>query len=291
MASELGFEACGFAKVEPVAINAQEQYATWIKQGKHSTMQYMEKYSDVRANPALLLENASSIIAVALNYYPQQFQPKEAPQFAYYAYGLDYHEVIRAKLQQMAAKLEELYGATSRACVDTAPLRERYWAQRSGIGFVGRNNQLIIPGKGSYFFLGFLITTLEIEPDQPCTLTCGNCRRCVACCPTKALNDEGAVDARRCISCLSIEYRGELPDDVDFGNRIYGCDTCQKSCPHNRNTVPTSDEAFAPSTEFLNLNRTSIASMSDDDFRRIFRHSAVRRLKLPQLLRNLKHCK
>lgn len=291
-ALDADFEVCGFATVHEINDEAKARYSDWIDKGKSESMPYMEKYADVRNNPALLLEGAKTIIAVALNYYPSTFQDREVPQFAYYAYGKDYHDVVRNRLRPVAQFLADNYNATSRICVDTAPLRERYWAQQAGIGFVGINNQLILPDKGSYFFLGFLITTIEIEPDEPCTLSCMNCRRCIAYCPTKAISDNGAVDARKCLSCLTIEYRGEeLPEGLYMGNRVYGCDTCQKCCPHNRNAQPTKIEEFMPSPEFLALDYDAIDNMTIEQYREIFRGSAVKRVKLPQLKRNLHYLK
>lgn len=288
-ALSLGFESCGFTQAREIPDSVAAEYASWIEQRKNGALAYMEKYIDVRNDPRLLLDGAKSIIALALNYYPSQFQAKHLPQFAYYAYGKDYHDVVKNKLFQLSAYINEKYGASSRACVDTAPLRERYWAQQAGIGFIGRNNQLILPGKGSYFFLGFLISSLDITPDEPCLLTCGNCRRCVAYCPSKALSDEGALDARKCLSACTIEFRGDFDPDLKLGNHIYGCDICQKACFHNRNAMPSAEPLFQPSPEFLNLSKEDISQMTDLQFRSIFRNSAVRRIKLDMLKRNLAH--
>ena len=289
-ALELGFSACGFARIGVVSSTSKSFYDAWIENGKHGDLKYMERYRDIRENPALLFETANSIISLALNYYPQKFQPKDAPQFAYYAYGDDYHDVVRFKLLLLSEFIEKEYGFKSRVCVDTAPIRERYWAQQSGIGFVGLNNQLIIPGKGSYFFLGELLTELDLEPDQPCGKTCGACRRCVDSCPAKALSGIDAIDAGKCISALTIEYRGEnLPGtlDGDIGNRIYGCDVCQQVCPHNSYAEATEIEEFIPAPEFLHLNADTIDNMSEGDFKRLFNKSAVKRIKLSMLKRNL----
>lgn len=286
-ASELGFSACAIVDVATVDHASELQYDKWIADGKHHSMLYLDKYHDIRRNPALLLEGAKSIICVALNYYPGKFQNQDAPQFAYYAYGEDYHEVMRAKLIQLGEHIEKIAGGSWRACVDTAPIRERYWAQQSGLGFLGRNNQLIIPNKGSYFFLGELISTIEIESDQPLNMDCGNCGACISCCPAGALDEAGALDARKCISCLTIEHKGDFPQGTLLGTHIYGCDECQKCCPHNSNAASTSIKEFNPSDEFLNLDEEKIANMNQQDFSRIFRHSAVKRTKLSGLLRNL----
>ena len=287
-AIELGFDACGFAVAEPIDDNARKHYLDWLADGRNGCMSWAERYCDVRDNPQLLLDGARTVIMLAMNYYPQVKQPAGAPQFAYYAYGRDYHDVMRERLQRLALYIHTATGATSRCCVDTAPLRERYWAQRAGIGFLGMNNQLILPGKGSYFFLGAVVTTLELHADQPCLLSCGKCRACIECCPGKALGNNG-LDARRCLSCLTIEQRGPLPQWVTqvIGNRVYGCDTCQQCCPHNINAAPTQISDFTPSEEFLSLTAAQIHTMTNADFKRIFGKSAVRRTRLEGLQRNV----
>ena len=249
MAQELGFDACGIARVDRIDDEAASRYEQWIDSGKNGCMQWAASNNEVRENPELLLEGARSVIVVALNYYPQAFQPADAPQFAYYAYGRDYHEIIKERLWKMAKRIEDETGCLSRACVDSAPLRERYWAQRAGIGFIGRNNCLILPGKGSYFFLGEILTTAQLPPDEPCSLTCGDCGKCLEACPTGALVGDGAADASRCLSCLLIEnHDEELPEWVTdaVGDRIVGCDECQRCCPHNAHAQATTIEDFTP---------------------------------------------
>lgn len=288
-ALQLGFTACGFARAEPVGREAQERYDNWISSGHNDCMDYTERYREVRNDPRLLLEGAKTVICVAMNYYPRVKQDPEAPQFAYYAYGSDYHDVVKRQLFALAAFIKQLTGAESRACVDTAPIREKYWAQQAGIGFVGRNNLLIIPNKGSYFFLGELVTTLDVTPDPPCTLDCGNCRLCEKLCPGGALSDGRALDASRCLSCQLIERRGDLPDWVSerIGNHIYGCDECQKCCPHNRFATATDIADFDIREPIRHITPDRISQMSDEEFRAIFRGSAVKRIKLPTLKRNL----
>ena len=288
-ALSIGFDACGFACAEPVEQWAVEQYDRWIAAGHNDCMEYAARYRDVRNDPRLLLDGATTIISVAMNYLPPVRQQAGSPQFALYAYGRDYHEVLKEQLFRLAAYIERETGCKSRSCVDTAPIRERYWARRAGLGFIGRNNMLIIPGRGSFFFLGELVTTLELEPDEPCSLSCAGCGRCAVACPGGALHDDGsAADARRCLSCQLIERRGELPGWVArvVGNRVYGCDTCQLVCPHNAVAVPSQMPDFAPSPEFLSLTCRDIAEMSPSRFRHIFSHSAVRRTRLDGLHRN-----
>ena len=270
-ALSIGFDACGFACAEPVEQWAVEQYDRWIAAGHNDCMEYAARYRDVRNAPRLLLDGAKTIICVAANYLPAKRQPANAPQFALYAYGRDYHEVLKERLLLLASFIAEATGCQSRPCVDTAP-----------------NNALILPGRGSFFFLGELVTTLEVEPDEPCSLTCGDCHRCEAACPGGALHDGVALDARQCLSCQLIERRGDLPQWVAaaVGNRVYGCDTCQLVCPHNRNAMPATIPDFAPSEEFLSLTHEDIACMPPAKFRHLFAHSAVRRTKLEGLHRN-----
>lgn len=287
-ALESGFGTCGFARAERVSDDAIAQYENWLADGKNDCMEYAEKYAEVRNDPRELLPGAKTVICVALNYYPATRQAGDTPQFALYSYGNDYHDVVRDRLKLLARYIEENWHAQSRICVDTAPIREKYWARQAGIGMIGRNNLLIIPGKGSFFFLGELVTTLELPPDAPCTLTCGDCRECEKACPGGALHDGKAVDARRCLSCQLIEHRGDLPQWVNekMGNRLYGCDECQLCCPHNRNATPTDIPEFAPNQRQLSLSSDDISAMTDDQFREIFRKSAVKRAKLAGLQRN-----
>ena len=290
-ARELGFSAVGFARVEDVDAEAAENYSKWISEHRHGDMAYLERYSDIRSNPALLLEGASTVIVAAMNYFPSKRQRLDVPQFAFYAYGRDYHEVVRERLQKLGEFVKENFGGATRACVDTAPIRERYWAVRAGVGFIGKNSQLIIPNRGSFFFIGELLTTVGFEPDEPCSASCGDCTACIKACPGHAICSGKRIDARRCLSYLTIEHRGELPDDIDLGDHVYGCDECQLVCPHNLNAEPTDIAEFEPSEKFLALDREAILAMTPTEFSDIFRHSAVRRAKLEGLLRNASHIK
>ena len=212
-ALSLGFDACGFAAATPVDEEAVARYDRWIELGHNGCMAWAAGHRDLRRDPSMLLEGAQTVISLALNYYPARFQPSEAMRVAYYAYGRDYHEVLREKLTELAHFIEEITHCTTRPCVDSAPIRERYWAQRAGIGFIGRNNCLILPGKGSYFFLGEIVTTAQLPPDEPCRMTCGDCGRCIEACPSGALKGNGAADCNRCLSCLLIEnHTDELPE-------------------------------------------------------------------------------
>ncbi|MBR6489790.1 MAG: tRNA epoxyqueuosine(34) reductase QueG [Muribaculaceae bacterium] len=288
-AASLGFDACGFAAAAPVDEEAVRRYDRWIDQGHNGCMAWAAGHRDLRCDPSLLLDGAQTVISLALNYYPARFQPEGTLRVAYYAYGRDYHEVLREKLTELARFIEQLTHCTTRPCVDSAPIRERYWAQRAGVGFIGRNNCLIIPGKGSFFFLGEIVTTALLPPDESCRMTCGSCGKCVEACPTGAMQADGTVDASRCLSCLLIEDHSEdLPDWVAdvIGNRVVGCDECQLCCPHNAAPVPTSIQDFSPTDIVMTLTRERIESMTAGDFRRTFAHSAISRLRYKTLRRN-----
>ena len=287
-ALRLGFAACGFARADAVA--DAPALRRWLDAGHAAGMGYMHNHFDLRTDPRKLVEGARTVIVVALGYYPAERQKPDVPQFSYYAYGEDYHDVLKRKLWALMDYInKEVTPIQGRAFVDTAPLLERYWATQAGLGFIGRHTQLIIPGKGSYFFLGELVVDLELEPDVPIHTGCGTCRRCLDACPTQAL-EPYVLDARRCISCQTIENREEIPADVasKLGNRLYGCDTCQQVCPWNRFATPTAVAEFAPSEVFLALDRERLEAMTEEEFRTLFRKSAVKRAGYAGVMRNLR---
>lgn len=291
---DAGVFKSGIARVEAVDADTVTGYDRWLSEGMNGEMAYLEKYHDIRSNPALLLPGARSVVSCAFNYW---WGPVDSPlRWASYALGDDYHDVVRSRLQSVADAITAETGAECRVCVDTAPILERYWAVRSGVGFIGLNQQLIIPGAGTHFFLGEIITTLDLVPDAPCMLTCGECRRCLRACPGGALREnneapgnqtaEITLDSRRCLSYLTIEYRGEFPEGTRPGKHIYGCDVCQEVCPHN-SKAPLSDiEEFRPRAAILRLNTDAILEMRQEDFSAIFRKSAIKRTKLAGLQRN-----
>lgn len=289
-AYSLGFDACGICRAESIDVEDQKHFNGWIENSFHADMDYMARNVDKRSDPRLLVESSQSVICLALNYYPEIKQSEEHPQFAYYAYGKDYHDVVKAKLQQLYDYIKSLYPLLEgRVFVDTAPVLERYWAAKAGLGFIGKNSLLIIPKKGSYFFLGELIINLELEYDAPLSLSCGNCTRCIDACPTKAIVQPRVVNAQRCISYQTIENKGEIDDQIIpmLNNRFYGCDICQQVCPWNRYARPHKTEVFNPSQSFLALTYEKLENLTVEEYQQIFKGSAVKRAKYAGLKRNL----
>lgn len=289
-ALRLGFSACGFAKAEPVSEEMAAVLDRWTASGYHAEMGYMERNRDLRLDPTQLVPGCRTLIVVALNYYPKQILPREGYQIAYYAYGKDYHRVVKDKLHQLLSYIRTLAPEVGgRAFCDTAPLLERYWAVKAGLGFVGLNRQLIIPGKGSYFFLGVLAVNLDLEAEpHAMPLSCGGCKRCLLACPTGALTRDG-IDCRRCLSYLTIEHRGPIPEEMaqKLGRRIYGCDTCQQVCPHNRLAESTEETAFDMSAEVAALTPEEWHAMSAERYKALFKHSAMERAGYEGLKRNI----
>ena len=292
-----GARAVGVARCEPVEEEVERLRRLWIAEGCHAEMKYLERYSDIRRDPRLLLPGTQSIIMTAFGYAnpeaAKQIENSGAPIIAEYALGEDYHVVIRKRLEDVARELTSTYGGETRVCVDTAPLRERYWAQRAGLGFIGLNNYLIIPGEGAHFYLGAILWTEKTSDgfDKPCNKSsCHRCGACVAACPNGALSVEGRLDARRCLSYLTIEHRGELPHGINLANRLFGCDICRRVCPHQSVKPDTTAIAeFQARKEIVSLTRDDWENMSPGRFNALFRNSAVRRAKLSKLLDTLKH--
>src|SRR5690554_5220537 len=287
-ALSLGFDACGICRAEE---SEQEvHYRRWLLEECHAGMGYLERNIDKRMDPRLLVEGAKSIISVALNYFPHRFQHEDAPKFAYYAYGEDYHDIVKGKLSRLFDFIKLRFpGVSGRYFSDSAPVLERFWAARSGLGFVGKNTLLIIPGKGSYFFLGELIVDLELDYDSPVSQNCRKCRRCLDACPTGAIEKPHWVNARKCISYQTIENKGEISPEIvaRLSNNVYGCDICQVVCPWNRYARPHNTPELNPSDEFLSLDYEGLQEMDEETYRRIFRRSAVKRAKFAGLKRNV----
>lgn len=298
-ASRLGFFVCGFARAEPVSEAMRLHYLGWLADGRNADMAYLGNNLDKRFDPRLLMPGVKTIVVVAQNYFPARRLPEGEPQIADYALGLDYHDIVKQKLRQLAATVGI---ADYRAFVDTAPVLERYWAVRAGLGWIGKNQQLIIPHAGSEFFLGELFVTVELPPDEPLPNRCGTCHRCVDACPTHALSlpatcvegygDITRFDARLCLSYQTIENRGELTVDAKaaMGDTFYGCDRCQRACPWNRFAKPSTEPLLQPREELLAMTRQKWGNLTEEDYRRLFKGSAVKRAKYEGLMRNIKAC-
>ena len=288
----LGFEHCGIAKVQRLDEDAF-RLEKWLNKEMHGTMRYMENYFDMRIDPTLLVPGAKSVITLLKNYFPSQQQDSISPKIAKYAYGKDYHEVIRSKLNEFLQHIKENIGDIhGRGFVDSAPVLERAWAQKSGLGWIGKNGNLINNKIGSFYFIATLITDLELEYDDPFAKDyCGTCTRCIDACPTDAILPEKVIDGSKCISYFTIELKEMLiPDEMKnkFDGWMFGCDTCQDVCPWNRFSKPNSELNFTPIPEILNLSSNEWLAMSEEKFKKVFKDSALRRTKFSGIQRNLK---
>ena len=292
MALSCGFSVVGCAPAERVAEWRSEQWRDYLNSGRQAEMHYLEQHLEKRLNPQLLVEGAKSVVCVALNYFTLANFPADGYTLARYARGRDYHDVVKERLRNMLNMIAELTGDANvgRAFCDTAPVDEHYWAWRTGLGWLGRNTQLIIPQAGSYFFIGTLILTEEIDDyDNPQPNRCGTCMRCIDACPTCALSTDTGLDARRCLSYLTIEHRGDLPVFASqaLSPCFYGCDRCQEVCPHNRFATPTSCTDFYPSSELLSMTQNDWENLDKETYQRLFKGSAVKRAKWEGLTRNI----
>lgn len=290
-AALLGFAACGIApaeKMEEEGIHLK----SWLNKGFHAEMDYMQKHADLRVNPELLVENARSVIVFLYNYFPSKVMDNSSSYLiSSYAYGRDYHEVIREKLNILIAKLKvQVPDISIRGFVDSAPVLERAWATRAGLGWIGKNSMLISRKNGSYFFISELITDLELEYDQPMGGNyCGDCSRCMDACPTAAITDLRVVDANKCISYLTIENKGEIPDvfKEKYEKWIFGCDICQQVCPWNKFSTPHNEPLFDPPLSLMEFKKEDWEQMDNEQYNSIFRKSAVKRAKFAGLKRNI----
>lgn len=285
----LGFDVCGIAQADAVPQHVVAEYNKVIYEGRHATMSYLERNCDKRFNPMLLVPRCRSIVCVALNYYPAVVK-EDGLHLARYAQGQDYHKVVKEKLYALLKRIDDVHPVSGRAFCDTAPVLERFWAVQAGIGWIGKNHQLIVPGAGSHFFLGELFIDVELEYDAPLERDfCGDCEKCLHNCPVGALSSAG-FDARRCLSYLTIEHRGELPDNIGekMGDCFYGCDRCSSCCPHNRFAIPTALPQFLAKDELLAMTDTDWFSLDKERYNRLFSDSAVERCGYDQLMRNIR---
>jgi epoxyqueuosine reductase len=290
-AQRLGFDFVGFAKAEEMTQEAR-RLETWLNGGKHGKMSYLENHFEKRIDPRKLVEGAKTVVSLTYNYFnPTTQTDPDAPKIAMYAYGKDYHFVVKDKLKTLLQYIHTNIGEVNGRCfVDSAPVLERDWARRSGIGWVGRNTLLISPKQGSYFFLAELIIDIALVADSPMKDHCGTCRRCVQACPTEAISPEGYVmDGSKCISYLTIELKEEIPDPFrgKMSDWMFGCDICQQVCPWNRFSKPHHEPDFEPHTDFLQYSKSEWIELTEDVFQNVFRKSAVKRTGFKGLKRNI----
>lgn len=290
-AMRLGFDACNVAQARQLDDDARRLEA-WLRNGYQGGMHYMENHFDLRIDPRKLVPGAKSVIVLLLNYFPQQEQ-SGTPRISKYAYGKDYHQVIKDKLKQLLEYMRSVLGEVNgRGFVDSAPVLERAWAQQSGLGWVGRNGNLINRRQGSFLFIATLITDIELAYDDPFAKDyCGTCRRCIDACPTGAILDNKVVDGSRCISYFTIELKEMMiPEEMKgkFSDWMFGCDTCQDVCPWNRFSTPTKETGFTPVPEILNFTTKQWESLSEETFKEVFRHSPLKRARFSGIMRNLK---
>lgn len=290
-AHRLGFAFVGFARAERMDEEAIRLEA-WLQQGFHGQMGYMENYFEQRVDPRLLVDGARSVVSLVYNYYPEKQQnDPQAPQLAKYAYGEDYHFVLKRKLRALLEFIQTEIGEVNGRCfVDSAPILERDWARRAGTGWVGKNTLLIHPKAGSFFFLAELILDLELQYDGPIKDYCGTCTRCIDACPTDAIAQQGyLMDGSKCISYLTIELREALPESFrgKMANWMFGCDICQDVCPWNRFSQPHQEPAFEPQPDLLDMTKADWEDLTEEVFQKVFRRSAVKRAKYGGLKRNI----
>ena len=289
-ARQLGFDACGIARAEYLEEEAGH-IKQWLNCKMHGDMKYMERYFYKRVDPTNLVKDAKSVIVVLLNYYTEKSQEdKNAPVISRYAYGKDYHLVIKGKLYQLLkfinSKIDNIKG---RVFVDSAPVLERAWAVKAGLGWIGKNSNLISPVHGSFVFIGILIIDSELHYDDQINESCETCTKCITACPTSAIISPKIIDARKCISYLTIEYKGSIPGKFKekFNNQIYGCDICQNICPFNENTKNHKVPEFEPVPELLEMTKQDWYDLSENSYNKIFKNSIIERIKFSGLKRNI----
>lgn len=291
LASELGFDFCGIAKAKRLEED-ERKLVNWLNKGFHGQMNYMENYFDLRVDPTRLVPGAQSVITLLINYYPAEQQDKTVPKISKYAYGKDYHTVIKEKLHTFLFELKERIGAIEgRGFVDSAPVLERAWAREAGLGWIGKNGNLIHKNAGSFYFIATLITDLSLLADNPFTKDfCGTCNRCVEACPTGAILPEKVIDGSRCISYYTIELKSHIKPTLEKGQLdgwLFGCDTCQDVCPWNRFSKPHTNNNFKPIPEILKLSTAEWEEMSEETFKNIFGNSPLQRTRYNGIRRNL----
>lgn len=289
-ATRLGFSFCGISKAKFLEEDAP-RLEKWLNQKMHGEMHYMENYFDKRLDPTKLVEGSKSVISLMYNYYPQKEQRQDSYKISRYAYGEDYHHVLKDKLKELVLFINDEIGEiNARIFVDSAPVLDRAWAKKSGLGWIGKNSMLIHPKAGSYFFLAEIILDLELQYDNEIKDYCGTCTACIDACPTEAILPDKVVDGSKCISYFTIELKDEIiPKEVNgkFDNWMFGCDICQEVCPWNRFSKPHKEPLFNPNDKLLNYSKNEWEELTEEIFQEIFKKSAVKRTKFKGLKRNI----
>ena len=292
-AQRLGFLSCGISKAGFLEQEAP-RLENWLNNQMNGQMIYMENHFDKRLNPTLLVDGAKSVISLLLNYYPSELQNGNSYKISKYAYGQDYHHVIKEKLKELLHFIQSEIGEVSgRAFVDSAPVLDKAWAAKSGLGWVGKNSNLITQKVGSFYFIAELIIDLELEYDSPTTDHCGSCTACLDACPTEAIVAPYVVDGSKCISYFTIELKDNLPQEMKgkFDDWMFGCDVCQDVCPWNRFSKPHNEPLFQANSDILNFSKSDWEEITVDTFQKVFKNSAVKRTKYEGLLRNINFLK
>lgn len=288
-AKRLGFLSCGISKAEFLEEEAP-RLEKWLNQNMHGEMQYMENHFDKRLDPTKLVEGSKSVISLVLNYFPSEEQDPDSYKISKYAYGMDYHFVIKDKLKNLLQFIQEEIGEVhGRAFVDSAPVLDKAWAAKSGLGWIGKHSNLLTQQVGSFYFIAELIVDLKLEYDTPVTDHCGTCTACIDACPTEAIVEPYAVDGSKCISYFTIELKNEIPNEFQgkLDEWMFGCDICQDVCPWNRFSKPHNEPLFNPNPELLTFTKKDWEEITEDVFKKVFRKSAVKRTKLSGLKRNI----
>ncbi|MEL1245695.1 tRNA epoxyqueuosine(34) reductase QueG [Flavobacterium sp. DGU11] len=288
-AKRLGFISCGISRAGFLEEEAP-RLEKWLNENRHGQMQYMENHFDKRLDPTLLVDGAKSVISLLLNYYPSETQIEGSYKISKYAYGQDYHFVIKEKLKELLHSIQSTIGEVGgRAFVDSAPVLDKAWAAKSGLGWIGKNSNLLSKQVGSFFFIAELIVDLELEYDHAVTDHCGSCTACLDACPTQAIIQPYVVDGSKCISYFTIELKDNLPAEMKgkFDEWAFGCDICQDVCPWNRFSKPHSEPLFNPHPDLLSLTKKDWEEITEDTFRAVFKNSAVKRTKYEGLKRNI----
>ena len=289
-AKRLGFLSCGISKAGFLEEEAP-RLEKWLNNNQHGQMAYMENYFDKRLDPTLLVDDAKSVVSLLLNYYPEETQSADSFKISKYAYGQDYHFVIKEKLKEFLHSIQENIGEVSgRAFVDSAPVLDRAWAAKSGLGWIGKSGNLITQKVGSFYFIAELILDLELEYDHATTDHCGSCTACIDACPTQAIVAPHVVDGSKCISYYTIELKENIPYEMKgkFDEWMFGCDTCQDVCPWNRFSKPHSEPLFNPNPDLLSFSKKDWTEITEETFRVVFKNSPIKRAKFDGLKRNIK---